>query len=265
MDFKRGLINAGALLFLAGGILACSSSNSSVEEIPETNGIAPQAGESALSAALAELQSLDSFRFDFSMVLAIEPAAGAAAPPPASSIGTVISAAVLGDLKSISAEGSFVAPNRLAMNLLLNDQVLDYIQIDKDGWFKYEEGWLSTDAGAALGLGESPFALLSDYLPEIDLAGAATTDETVNGVSATRYSMGMATLKAEAGQFGTRSNVFSDLSAVSVDVWLSDGGIPVRIQMMAEGNNAAEEAMSMTLEMNLSDMNSEVLAVEPPI
>lgn len=262
------LFVAGPLLTLA---VACGGGGDGPSDAASTTG-----GGGALPAQFVDLaqsaktlEELTSFRFDFSLQLDLGDLAsqGGADDP----FGAEFAAAFLALFSDIEAEGAYVAPDRTAINLLLGGETMGFVQIGDQSWSNLDGTWQAAPAAdlfdgfGGLGALDSPAALFEDFVPQEILSGATVSEESVNGVDAVRYSFDLEALAALADQFGGDAAELDEISELSFDVWLAEGNIPVKLTVAFAGKDESGQAMAMSLDLNLYDINSGSVSIEPPI
>ena len=264
MKKSRLLVGAVSALLLALAS-ACGGGNDSKDTEANGSGGSP-ASFVNFSESTAKLMELKSFRFDFSMTLdlggvGVPGIGGSSAEDP---MGEAFARAMLGILGEIRAEGAFVAPDQMDVRLSLAGQQLGYVQVGNRAWVNEGSGWQSTAASQGLGFGDTPADLFSEFLPAEVLRGARTSSETVNGVKTTRYSFDKKALEQAAQGMGDSADQ-EDVTEANLDVWLMDGNIPVKITMNVAGRDESGQSMSMQLEVNVRDINSNSIQIKAPI
>jgi hypothetical protein len=268
MNIRRALITP-AVAALAAIAIACGGGDGE----KETASNAPSSGGSAagtaqfvdLRASTSKLEDLKSFRYDFAMKLDFGalPSGGS---KPEDALGEAFAAAFLGALSDIKAEGSFVAPNQTEGKVRFGGEEIAYVQIGDKAWVKMGSSWEPTSASSdfASGITSSPTDLFQDLLPMEVLRGAKTSQESVNGVKATKYSFDKQALESLVKQFGEDTADFEDVDTAKFDIWLNEGSIPVKILMEIAGKSDAGQKMSVRLELNVRDINSDSIKIRPP-
>jgi hypothetical protein len=216
------------------------------------------------SESAAKLMELKSFRFDFSMKLDLGSLGLSTGSGTADAMGEAFAAAMLGILGDIKAEGAYVSPDQMDVRLSMAGQQLGFVQTGDRAWVNEGSGWTATSPTAGFGIGESPADLFSDFLPQEILRGAKTSSETVNGVKATRYSFDKTALEQVAKDLGESADL-EDVMEANLDVWLTDGNVPVKITMKMAGKDGSGQGMTMNLEVNVRDINSNSIQIKSPI
>jgi hypothetical protein len=216
-----------------------------------------------LASTADNLASLRSFRFDVAIKLDITAPKSSGSSDDA--FGDAFAGALLGLLGDIKAEGALVAPNSVEMKMSMAGQEFAFVQIDNDAWVKYGSTWEKTVASASGFDFSSPSDLITDFLPQEALAGAKTSQETVNGVKTTRYSFDKKALEKLAQDMGETTAGLDELTSAKLDVWLTADNIPVKIVMDFAGKDESGQQMAMKMEMNVKDINSDSIKIKPPI
>ena len=266
-----------ALLALAVVAAACGDDDdegvADAEAGAPTSTAAAQAPAQAPPPTLAPPAALKSFRYDMTMGLSGSAASGASGLPSAVSL----------DLK-IEMSGTVISPDREQSKLTADFGFLkldvETIRIGDRVWTRQSGGqWQKETAGLGeLGLdfSVSPIDLLGadetgggfETLRSV-LGGLDGENERVNGVDAVRYDLtseqftqafpsgGLPGGLSEGAPEGT-------LEDMKVQLWIArDSGIPVRIVIEATAGEGADEG-TMRLDLNLSDLNSSEIEIEPP-
>ena len=179
--------------------------------------------------------------------------------------------------------GAFIAPDReqteVTADLGFIQVRLETIRIGSRSWMREPGGEWEEQAAIGDGLGLdfaiSPIDLFGGDLGDgLGTLGAVVgnldgTPETVNGVDALRYEL---TANEFARAFPD-SEEFTDLAGVeaagvagdfTTTIWVArDSGIPVRLVL--DGSSTVDGAeSSIHVELNLRDVNSDDITIEPP-
>ena len=251
---------SGALVALA---LACGGDKDDPANVAASGSSAATVNFTESTAKLMELKS---FRFDLSMKLDLGGlnmgSTGSGTSEDA--MGEAFAAAMLGMLGDIRAEGAFVAPDQMDVRMTFAGQQMGYVQIGNRAWVNEGSGWQTTTATEGLGVGESPADLFAEFLPQEILRGARTTSENVNGVRATRYSFDKQSLAQIAEEMGESADL-DDVTEANLDIWLTDGQIPVKATMKVAGKDETGAALSMNVELNVRDIDSNSIQIKAPI
>ena len=249
MRLNRALLAAlaGPALIFA---LACGGDS---EDDPSADAYAPSgSGDGAqlvdISRSAANLEALRSFRFDVSMKLDF-----------AQPSGDDLSSALAGLIGDIKVTGAYVAPDSLQVETVFAGEEIAYVQIGSQAWTKVDGAWQVTPADA------TPNDLFQELLPQEVLRAAKTSSEKVNGVEATRYSFDKESLLTLAALFGEGPADLDDVSEVTFDLWLTDANIPVKLVIAVAGQDENGQDVSVDLELNIRDINSSSIEIEPPI
>ena len=258
---------AVALLVACGGDKKDDSASTSEPGASSSSSSSGSGGGSStqldLARSTAKIQDLRSFRFDVSLKMDLgSPASG---PSSGSSsddaLGDAFASILLGALGDIKATGAFVKPDQMEVTLKLGGQDISMVQIKDKAWVKFGGKWQVTDPDDDIGLG-SPSDLLGDLLPAEVLKGARTSSETVNGVKTTKYSFDKKALEALTKELGEGAD-FKDISTANLDVWLNGDSIPVKLVMNIGGKDEKGKNVSVKMEMNITDINSDIKIKAP--
>ncbi len=262
MRLRRTALLALSSLVLGVFLVACGGDKKDTSASYDSGrGGAPPASSVDLSKAAGSIESLKSFRFDLLMKLDLGGSSGTLGE----GVGGALGAALLGALGDIRAEGAYVAPDQMDVKLRLFGEELSYVQIGSKAWVKQGSKWEATTPDAASGMSfGSPSDLFDQFLPKEVLRGAKTTKESVNGVSATRYSFDKKAIESLAKDMGEDFDL-KDLSEAAFDIWLSDSNIPVKVVMSFAGKDENGNTVSMKFETNLRDINSDQIKIKAPI
>ena len=216
------------------------------------------AGGVDLSKAVSAVDDLQSFRFEIAMKLDISATSGSG--------GDAFAGALLGALGDIKIKGAYVRPDQTEVTMTMFGQEMGYVQIGTKAWEKTGGSWQATTASDSGFDFSSPTEMFSDLLPTEVLKGAKTSKEKVNGVNTTHYAFDKKAIEKLLAEVPDASGVeFKDISEANLDVWLTDEGIPVRLQMVLNGKDAQGQKMGIRLEMNITDINSSAIKIKPPI
>jgi hypothetical protein len=217
-----------------------------------------------LSAAANDLLELRSFRFD--MTLKMDFDLGAMASNEDDEFGAGLAAAFLLLLSNIQMEGAYVAPDSFDMKMQLAGEEVHIIQIGDRTWINEGSGWQETDADTGdLSLLGDPSDLGLDLLPQEVLRNAKTRSEKVNGVETTRYSFDKQALEALATELGEDTAGLDEIDEAQLNVWMTKDNIPVKIAMDVKGTAEDGSKMAITMEFNVTDLNSDRIKIEAPI
>ncbi len=265
MPNLKGLLTAG-FVFLFTLVVACGGD----DQAERSDSVSEPAGGSGsasiqtvnLERTASALIALESFRFDLVMKLEFgENLAG----DQEDELGGAISALLLGALSDLRAEGAFVAPDRFEITLTFGGEEISVVQIGSQSWVKFAGVWQEAPAGGqSFDLsGGVPIEAISDLLPMEVLEAAEISQEEISGISTTHYSFGKDALLAAGEAMGDTSGI-SDLAEAQLDLWLTDDGVPIKIVMLFSGKDEQDQAVSIELELLLSDFNDDSIEIKPP-
>ena len=258
MSFPRTALLVCAGLLLAVSVACGGDKKAESPASGQNNGSGGNALATSvdLSRTTSSIEQLKSFRFDVSMKLDFGDVSGS---------GGALGAALLGALGDIKVEGSYVAPDQMDIKMRLFGEDMSYVQIGDKAWVKEGSKWEATTPSAASGLGfSSPTDIFDDFLPSEVLKGGKTKKESMNGVDTTRYSFDKKALEALSKDVGEQVDL-KDVSEANLDIWLSEANIPVKVLMVFAGKDEDGNKVSMKLETNLRDINSDSIKIKAPI
>jgi hypothetical protein len=217
-----------------------------------------------LTNAASSLLELRSFRFDVSVKLDFDMSALGAGDSDDEFGG--LATAFLALLSDIKLEGAYQAPDSFEVQMRLAGEDIHAIQIGDRAWIDDGSGWEETDADSSdLSFLGDPTELAFDLLPQEVLRNAKTKSETVNGVKATRYSFDKKALEAIAEDLGEGTAGLEEVDEATLDVWLTDQNIPVKVVMNFKGKAEDGTDMAIAVELNVTDLNSDKVKIEAPI
>jgi hypothetical protein len=260
---RPGLLAIAMLLFSLALAIACGG-----QEEPQP-GESPTPEGGALSSCEA-LEELKAYRYTvYLLVESPEPPENATPPPPTP--GTTIIRNILHPvLFDYTIEASYVAPDRLdAMTIQWlpvsgEERELPIVIIGDRRWFMLADQWVEDPR---VPLSYRPLDICSAIFPDLDLSQAEPRSESVNGVKTLYYSL--ADVFSEQGMariFGPGSEMDILLKRLNVDLWLAeDGGWPARMEIRSSGFFGDGREFRVELTVDLRDVNSEEIKVEPPI
>lgn len=177
----------------------------------------------------------------------------------------------------IDLSGTVIAPDReqstIKADLGFFKIEIETIRIGDQAWSREPDGeWEVASTGSdvlPLDLSISPLDILggSDFSAlQALLAGLSGSTESVNGVDAVRYDLTAEQFaQAFPDEGGGEEDLTGDLEDMTVALWVArDSGILVRLTL--EGTtNGDDGAGTVKIELNLTDLNSSSITIEPPI
>jgi hypothetical protein len=215
----------------------------------------------SLHESAARLQDLQSFRFNLKLKIDLGDIRITTGNDDADALAT----AFLSAFGDIEAAGAYVAPDRAQVSATLGGQQFDYVKIGDESWQNFGNGWQEGDFASGLfQIEPGPTSVFADLLPQEALDVASTRREKVNGVDATRYSFDKDALSQVATEMGHKMSSFSDTDSVDVNIWLSDDGVPVKLTLDISGTNDSGQKVSLSAELNVTDINSGSVQIERP-
>ena len=267
------LLVLGGLLALM--VVACSCSRDAEEQAPQTPSAttpsetetptAPEAGapetaqepvlpETAAEAAASTtaelfagasdaLRQLDSYRYTTAFTFVSEDA---------------------GEIETGSFEisGAVVEPDRRHIRWVDLDEQdeLEMIEITSQIWIREDDEWTEIPVVAAQAMTEAilvfaPAAVWEGLYGELAPSSSFVGEESVSGLQTRHYTSTYEHLQRYwEGQ----------LENAAGDVWIAEGGYPVKYHFTATGVGEDGERGTVTWTMELSDINADI-SIEPPL
>ena len=247
-----------ALMPFAAGLLAlavaCSGGDDSSDDDGAATGASSASGgggavsqELDLAQAANRLLELRSFRFDMSLSLDLDLEALelSGTGDDGDQFGAAMAAMFLALFQDVSISGAYVAPDSFDLEASFAGETARYIQIDNEAWENDGSGWTETTPnGGDLSFLGDPTQFSVDMLPDAVLRNAEISEEEVNGQSATRYHFDKASLEAMAAELGEDVSEFGEIDELTLDVWLVDGSLPVKFEIVASFSDPESVATS---------------------
>jgi hypothetical protein len=202
------------------------------------------------------------------LVTSPEPSEGPTTPfpTPSTPITRVIGSSVILDY---TIDASYVAPDRfdaMTTNKIYEtgeERELPIIIIGDRHWYKIGGQWLEDPR---IPLAYRPADICSAIFPDLNLPEAEPERESVNGVKALHYSLpDVFSEQAMAQIFGAGSEMDILMKRLNVNLWLAeDGGWPARMEIRSSGFFSDGRELRVELTVDLTDVNSDEIKVEPP-
>ena len=193
---------------------------------------------------------------------------GEEAPSEEPGLGEGLSPFMLVFLADMRMEVAFVAPDRAELHLRLGDLEIAGVATGEKSWVKYgNERWEESSEEAA-GLNLLGDLCLGFSFP--DVTGFEAEEETTNGVSTRHYHVDQNDLPQLVNFLGegplAPEEIVGLLDKVIVDLWLAeDGDWPVRMEAEGRGKDDQGNEASLSLFMEVKDLNDPDIRIEPPI
>ena len=225
----------------------------------QTGGQTAANGTLNVANVASSLEAIESFRFDLRLEMDFDGDGGSGGDAEAAAM-------LMALLGNIEAEGAYLAPDSYEMSMSFFGMEVQIVQIGDEVWTNDGSGWV---AGAGLSMPfdmSSPADLAFEFIPLAELAGAETSSENVNGVETTRYSFDKESLAALAEAAGESTGIedLSEVDTMTLDVWLTSDGVPVKLQMAVQGESDGAH-VSVKMELNVTDLNDSSITIERPI
>ncbi len=161
-------------------------------------------------------------------------------------------------------EGSVVAPDRIRQ-LVKNEG-----QLDLELVFIGEQSWTYVGDGPWQATGPvpptfPPGQVCNAVLSAPDFEGAVPVTEELNGAASRHFRFEGVEAETAGVLLGPVSDMGRLLKVYDVDVWLSEDGLPVRLETSSEGTYPSGRKMFIELALEIIDVNAKDIEVEPPI
>jgi hypothetical protein len=259
----RPLVALGALLLLSLALISCGDDKAD-NAAASPDGLGPTQGGQVTTINLAEstakLSSLKSFRFEINANIDIDLPASTMTMDEEESLGYEFAALLLGFLKDVKVEGAVVAPDQFEMKMTVAGQDFGFVKIADKAWMQTGGVWTPVDSDEfSFSFDEFDLDELTiGMVPQEVVQAAKVTKERVGGVDTTRYSFDKAAIQSFAGH-----GDMDEVDAAQLDVWLTADGIPLKMAAEMSGHATDGEEASMTFDMQLSDINSDIKIKAP--
>lgn len=256
---RPGLLAIAVLLLGLAMATACGGGQPGESTTPEGSALSP----------CETLLGLKSYRYTTHVLVeSPEPPEHPTTPLPTPST-TITRRIIHPVIFDYTIDASYVAPDRFdAMTIQKQHETgeereLPIVIIGDRRWYKVADRWIEDPR---LPLSYGPQDICSAMFSDLDLRQAEPARESVNGVKALHYSL--ADVFSEQGMaqlFGAGSEMDILLKRLNVDLWLAeDGGWPARMEVRSSGFFSDGREFRVTLTVDLRDVNSEEIKVEPP-
>ena len=159
-------------------------------------------------------------------------------------------------------EGTIVNPDKIDL-VIKTPELPDLIMrfLEGEQWTNLGGTWTLADDPAPYNY--SPALVCHSMMAGLQLAGTPTS-ETVNGVDTTHYEFEDVSLLTGGYLFNTGSDPDRVLQVYSGDVWLTEDGWPVRLESSSRGTYPSGRELSLEVSLEITDVDSEDIAVERP-
>ena len=160
-------------------------------------------------------------------------------------------------------EGAIVNPDSIDLVMKtpgLPDQAMRWVKGDQ--WLDFDGDWRLIDDPAPYNY--SPALVCHSIMAGLQLTGIISTPEKVNGLDTSHYHLEDVALLTGSYLFNAGSDMGRLLQRYAVDVWLTEDGWPGRLEAESQGTYPSGRELFMELSLEISDVNSEDVAVERP-
>ena len=252
-------------------VVACGGAKSNRDNSSSTNGSYSSGSGSSVSQELnladaaTQLMELRSFRFNLKFSLDLGDMSGLTdSTDPEDEFGAGLAQAFLALFSNVSVDGAYVAPDSYDVKMSLAGEDVHMIQIGDEAWVNDGSGWVATDPGTTeLTPFGNPSDLATDLIPNEVLQNAEISSEKVNGLDTTHYHFDKDSLQAVAQDLGQETSDFGDVDSMTLDVWLAEGNIPVKLAVDVSGKDTNGGKMALKASFDITDINGDVTIDRP--
>lgn len=217
-------------------------------------------------AACRAIKELSSFRFTLRVQLQIpelQPGAVEAGTPGPLDPFTEGLTALLSDL---NIQGAYVRPDRSQVTMKVAGEDITVITIgDKEWTRKGTLPWAASAVTPGSSVAFSPDDLCELTRALLLVEGLTGEPETVDSVKTRHYRADNAALSALANLFGDAAELVDPPQSFTTDIWLAEEGQwPLRLNLEAADKDNQGRDVRVAMAMELKDVNSSDIKIEPP-
>jgi hypothetical protein len=251
-----------ALIVACGGDKGSQDSNSSSYSSGSGSSVSQELN---LADAATQLMELRSFKFNLKFNLDLGDMSGlTGSTDSGDEFGAGLAQAFLALFSDVSVEGAYVAPDSFDVKMSLAGEDVHMIQIGDEAWVDDGSGWVATEPGdTELTPFGNPSDLTTDLIPNEVLQNAEISSEKVNGLDTTHYHFDKDSLQAVAQDLGQETSDFGDVDSMTLDVWLAEGNIPVKLTVDVAGKGTDGGDMALKASFDITDINSDIKIDRP--
>ena len=227
----------------------------------------PPTGEDAALAPCRALQNLKAYRYSLELTLESPESAETPAevqPTPTTTLASRYTAAVRFEY---AIDASFVAPDRTEAVITAGSEDSSFmmIVIGDQAWVELAGNW--RPAPAQTKIPYRPLDICEAILLDLDLSQVEPQEEKVNDVKTLHYTFSQApSPEAMAKIFGPGSDMDILIKTLDVELWLAEKDeYPVRLDIGGSGLYADGRELRVHVSIDVRDVNSGDIRVEPPL
>jgi hypothetical protein len=254
-----------AVLALVGLFAALIGACGDGEEAQVEASPTPPTGEDAALAPCRALQSLQSYHYSVSIELTSpepEESPAEAQPTPTSTLTREFTGPWLFEY---NIEASFVAPDRVEVFISGTGAPFSMIYIGDQSWVELAGQWRQSEQPSNVSY--TPPDICEAILADLDLSQGQPEEEKLNDVKTLHYTFTQVSSEEAMGKlFGIQSDMGILLKELDVDLWLAEeDNSPIRIDVSSSGLYADGREMRAHILVDIRDVNSSDIRVEPPL
>lgn len=235
---------------LATALVACSDSDGTLE---------------ADQISCDTFANVESYRFSVDLMLdvpAFEDEPSQTADPL-----TAFADALTSLFADMQIQGAYSAPDRSQVIMSYEGREIEWRSIGDQAWVGFEDRWeplADTESGDGL---LTPEVVCDDIVLNIahSLSDSQFETETVNEIETFHYSVDIDDLE-ELPPLLADPDLGDLPDDLTFDVWLAQDGLwPVRVNLESSDTDATGETVSLSLDMQVRDVNDEGILIDPPV
>lgn len=162
-------------------------------------------------------------------------------------------------------QGSVVSPDRVHLVVKNPGQPdLEIIYIGEQSWNFLGNQWLQS-AGSADFAPFPPELVCDAVMRSPDFGRTAPAEEELDGIATLHYRLDRVDSNTAGVLLGSQSDMGRLLKVYELDVWLTQDGLPARLETRSEGNYPSGRKLIIEFSFEVRDANDKDIEVEPPI
>lgn len=163
-------------------------------------------------------------------------------------------------------QGSVVSPDRLHLVVKNPEQPdLEFIYIGEQVWNRLGNRWLQNVASGGGTVPFPPELVCDAVMRSPDFGRTAPAEEELDGISTLHYRLDRVDSDTAGVLLGAQSDMGRLLKVYELDVWLTQDGLPARLETRSEGTYPSGRKLTIEIIFEVRDVNDKDVEVEPPI
>lgn len=159
-------------------------------------------------------------------------------------------------------EGAIINPDRIDLVLKtkdMGDMIVRWVEGKE--WANATGTWMPI---AAQPFTFPPAQVCHAVIDGLDLSAATPSHEMVGELETDHYRLRQVPLDTAITLWDAQSDMGRLLTIFDVDVWLTEDGWPARLEAKSQGQYPSGRDLSAELSLEISDVNSGDISIEPP-